>query len=577
MELIVKKPTFANGVYIVLQLIEKKVYVGESNDIFRRLEEHIKRIAGADDGFYGSNLNLIQEGDKRFALCAVYKNEHYYRKRGYYADSKAPWLYDETIFMFLMRKYGFNLYNNEKDNTGKARSFLVREPLTSPDLDAEKYDMELAALKEKTIGYLCNEMSDRSENKKKIEEDINRCDSVVENIFNELFDIKNSLGVWKFSRQELQNFWGRKVGEIKKANKARTGKDHLSLPYYWTVDVHEAVKYAEELSQKALTKETMELCNIKLLSRNGLAEMIRAKKMDTTIFSPFGAYLGQSAAAILATKTEDMRNNKLVNNPDGQWKIVPRDNDLSKEKGFCEWAFKRLNETDTRKFLETTNTDGEKRKPKYIFFTYTSSKKEGDEVNTSMLNPYNYEKFSEFKARMESMEDIRIGNRICVHHDDRREADIIPIPESIFPELIDTGENRVFLISDLYVLDGYVKDYKKMYECYWAHYAAYSDGKGGECWRVVEDHNYYEGKDKYDKVEKIKEGVYRTYKYHQEVKGGLGHKCGRIRGDDEREKFADLVLSDDFYDVSKKNRDYRNVIVAELIYPYIGTIKKEKD
>ena len=84
------------------------------------------------------------------------------------------------------------------------------------------------------------------------------------------------------------------------------------------------------------------------------------------------------------------------------------------------------------------------------------------------------------------------------------------------------------------------------YEGYWAHYAAYSDGKGGECWRVG-------------------------------VKGGLGHKCGRIRGDDEREKFADLVLSDDFYDVSKKNRDYRNVIVAELIYPYIGTIKKEKD
>lgn len=307
-----------------------------------------------------------------------------------------------------------------------------------------------------------------------------------------------------------------------------------------------ALKPRNTQSQKALTKETMELCNIKLLSRNGLAEMIRAKKMDTTIFSPFGAYLGQSAAAILATKTEDMRNNKLVNNPDGQWKIVSSDNDLSKEKGFCEWAFKRLNETDTRKFLETTNTDGDKRKPKYIFFTYTSSKKEGDEVNTSMLNPYNYEKFSEFKARMESMEDIRIGNRICVHHDDRREADIIPIPESIFPELIDTGENRVFLISDLYVLDGYVKDYKKMYECYWAHYAAYSDGKGGECWRVG-------------------------------VKGGLGHKCGRIRGDDEREKFADLVLSDDFYDVSKKNRDYRNVIVAELIYPYIGTIIKEKD
>ena len=81
---------------------------------------------------------------------------------------------------------------------------------------------------------------------------------------------------------------------------------------------------------------------------------------------------------------------------------------------------------------------------------------------------------------------------------------VAPPPQNI------QGENRVFLISDLYVLDGYVKDYKKMYECYWAHYAAYSDGKGGECWRVG-------------------------------VKGGLGHKCGRIRGDDEREKFADLV------------------------------------
>lgn len=586
MELIVKKPTFANGVYIIVQLIKKKVYVGESNDIFTRLGEHMKSIAGADNVLWHSNSNLMHEEDKRFVLYALYNNKHYYSKRACHVKTEAPWIYDETIFMFLMRKYGFKLYNNERDNTGKDRGFLVSGTLTSPALNAEKYDIELTELKKKTIDYLFNKMSDQSENKRiKIEEDINLYDASVKKFFSELLDNNDNMGVWKRTKEDLQNLWDSKVSKKGNESKTMNGKDRLSLSYYNIKNTDDAIKSdaiksADEISEKALTKETMELCDIEILQRDKLAEKIRAKELDTTIFSPFGAYLGQSAATILAAKTEDINNHKLDNSV-GKWEIRPSARKDGKDReGFCEWALKRLDEEDTRRFLESTNTDEEKRKHKYIFLTYTPSKNRGkknkgketniSESDISDLNPKDGEKFSEFKERLKK-NNILIGKKIYINHD-KKTTDIITIPDSIYPELIASGQNRAFLISKLYVLDGYVKDLKKMYEYYWAHYASHSDGKGGECCRIVEDHNYYEGKDKYDKVEKIKEGVYRTYKYHQEIKGGQRHKCGRIRGDEEREKFAKLVLSNDFYDISEERQDYRNVIVAELVYPYIGTI-----
>ncbi|MGN0395946.1 MAG: hypothetical protein ACI4EF_11325, partial [Coprococcus sp.] len=325
MELVIKKPTYSNGVYIALQLIEKKAYIGESNDIFRRIGEHISCITGINNDGYGSNSNLIAETDKRIAIFAVHNNMNTYKKRGLNADIWTPWIYDETIYMFLMRKYGFELYNAEKDNVGYERSFILTDVLISPIEDLENYNKQISLLKEKTIKYLLTLKLNRDNTtEKQVIEDINEYESTLKNCLKNIYGKDFSDGVWHLSKHDLEHIWNNKVMEIEKQQNRIKTKDYLSLPYYLIKDLKQAKKYVYEFTGSALSKDTIELCGIKSLSRAELAEMIRFKKMDTTIFAPFGAYLGQTAATILATKSEDLKKHKLVRNSDGECNITDR-------------------------------------------------------------------------------------------------------------------------------------------------------------------------------------------------------------------------------------------------------------
>ena len=578
MELVIKRPTYANGVYIALQLIKKRAYVGESNDIFRRIGEHIYGIAEIESEGYSSNLNLINEDDKRIEFLEVHNNINTYKKRGWHSDIWTPWIYDETIYMFLMRKYGYTLYNDKKDNVGYKRSFILKDTLTSPIIDLKKYNEDISKLKEKTISYLLKlKLKSGYATESQISEDIDKYDLKLKEIFEDIFDKDIKDGVWQFSSQDLEQIWNNKVRKIEQGNKKKTGKDFLSMSYYLIKKSEDAKKYVKEMSGKSLHKGTVELCGIKPLSQAKLAEMIQSKKMDTTIFSSFGAYLGQSATTILATKSEDLKRHKLIQNGSGEWEIILCDTVIGEEKGFCEWSLKNLNEIDTRDFFETTNEN--KKEPKYIFLTYTPSRVQSREINIPRLNPTHDENFGEFKKRItdsitrEGKGNIAQRNQVNWKKKEKK-SDLINIPDTMFPSIIGNGENRALLISDFYVLDGYVKDYNKMYEYYWAHFANLSNN-GMEITEVTEDHCYYDGKDNYDKVEKIREGVYRTYKKHKKIPSqGPRNTCGRIRGVKERKEFAEMVLSKEFYDDSEENRDYRNVIIAELTYPYIVTIKE---
>ena len=147
--------------------------------------------------------------------------------------------------------------------------------------------------------------------------------------------------------------------------------------------------------------------------------------------------------------------------------------------------------------------------------------------------------------------------------------------ENMFPMIINSGDNKALLISNLYVLDGYVKNFNKMYDYYWAHFANLSDN-GFEKSEIKYCYCSTIEKDEYDKVEEIidKNGKngYRTYKEHKEIQSWRPHICARIRGDKEREEFAKMILDAILYDESEENKDYRNVIIAKLKYPYIVTL-----
>ena len=558
MELVVKKPTYANGVYSVLQIIKRKAYVGESNDIYRRISEHICGISGIEIAGYGSNKNLAYETDKRFEIRAIYNNPYTYVKRGNKGQSS---IYDETIFMFLMRKYGFDLYNSEKDNVGKKGIFLVEDTLTSPELDSEKFKTEISSLKQKTINFLLTlKINESLVTEKRIIEDIKKHDSKLKDIFKDIFGADFEEGIWHYSDHELIDIWNRRVCKIEEDSE-KCGRDSLSVQYYLIKCSDKTKEIYKEISDGALRKDAVESCGIETISKYRLAESIRSKKFDTTIFTSFGGYFGQLPSTILATKSSDIEEN-----------------------GFCLWALKKLNEKDTRKFLETSNENGHE--DKYIFLTYTPSKKLAGDMNTPRLNLTEGEHFDDFKTRMKnsianSTEDV-IAKKILINIA-KKEKNKMKISEDIlsaalenmFPMIINSGDNKALLISNLYVLDGYVKNFNKMYDYYWAHFANLSDN-GFEKSEIKYCYCSTIEKDEYDKVEEIidKNGKngYRTYKEHKEIQSWRPHICARIRGDKEREEFAKMILEAILYDESEENKDYRNVIIAKLKYPYIVTL-----
>lgn len=558
MELVVKKPTYANGVYSVLQIIKRKAYVGESNDIYRRFSEHICGISGVEIEGYDSNKDLVNEVDKRFEIRAIYNNPYTYVKRGNKCKS---YIYDETIFMFLMRKYGFDLYNSENDNVGKQRIFLVEDTLTSPDIDSDKFKTEISFLKQKTINYLLTlKINGSIVTEKRIIEDIKKYDSKLKDIFKDIFSDNFEEGIWYYSEQELIDIWNSRVCKAENDNK-KCGRDSLSVQYYLIKCSDKTKEVYKEISNGALRKNVVETCRVETISKDELAESIRSKKFDATIFTSFGGYFGQLASTILATKSSDIEEND-----------------------FCLWALKKLNEKDTRKFLETTNENGHE--DKYVFLTYTPSKKLAGDMNTPRLNPTEGERFDDFKTRMKnsianSTEDV-IAKKIRINIAKKEKnkmnitEDILSAAlENMFPMIINSGDNKALLISNFYVLDGYVKDFEKMYDYYWAHFANSSDN-GFEKTEIKDCYFSTIEKNKYDKVEEIidknGENCYRTYKEHKEIQSWRPHICARIRGDKEREEFAKMILEANFYDESEENKDYRNVIIAKLKYPYIVTL-----
>ena len=75
-EFIVKKPTFLNGVYCIIQLQKRMVYVGETKDVYIRFADHINCISTENTAtFHGSNDNLINEEDKKFWFYPLLDNE----------------------------------------------------------------------------------------------------------------------------------------------------------------------------------------------------------------------------------------------------------------------------------------------------------------------------------------------------------------------------------------------------------------------------------------------------------------------------------------------------------------------
>ena len=169
---LIQIPPRKSGIYLILNLLKKKAYVGLAQDFCNRALDHFKALSITKDGEttisvnqsgeiveveVNENINLLKETERNFLHIPIFEYVH----RQY--DLKDI----ETAFMSIVKEAGFELYNTAKINYSYPTELEpIRNELCSSlnkSLQAlYLYDIDaLGALEEPAAADLWNKLSGR--------------------------------------------------------------------------------------------------------------------------------------------------------------------------------------------------------------------------------------------------------------------------------------------------------------------------------------------------------------------------------------------------------------------------------
>ena len=513
-KVIVTKPQERCGVYAIINLVRKKVYIGESMDLYQRLSDHIRNIMfGMEDN--GTNNNLVRdakENGRTFEVFSVLFAPDYDKSKKD-VQRNHDWILDETIYMYLFRKYGFELYNGEdgRDNLGGERKFLIDNTIAGDALDKALEDFLNIEELPYSIGLA----------KKELDKDL----------FYRFG--KNLCELSEISEEERERVWTARVKSLIIGKQERDGEVIYALEPVTEKNVAKVRYVCNELLKERLKKEDLERCGVHGKDIKELISWIEEGKLDRIAICDYGHYLDQSPVTILSTKNYDIKHNSMVLQ-DGEVRI----NKKVKEEmpGICFWAFKGLNEQTVTQFLEEEN-----QQPKYVIMPYTTSKAYKDGGSDKELTKKEYvdlnlqdgedldvffermrgcyekhekrskNKISMYKSIIMKMKSADVDERIkaikvltkfveMARNKDKfafgyarnrtAKTRIYPFPEGMFPEVIAKwsksstrrASNVAFLISELSYVDADIekKDIFAYYESHTGKNLEYTL-KGSNC------------------------------------------------------------------------------------------------
>lgn len=464
-QIILQKPDPSNrsGVYVILNSVTKKAYVGETSDFFRRFTEHIRSIYGLEAS---SNEALMKEESITFEIFPLNPPADDQMKAPKGARER---IIHETIAMYLVRKNDFSLYNGEKgrDNCGKERKFLLDENAKEED-----------ALTDALVRYL--------QQKDPAYGDTNWI-NLINNLENALnTQIQNS---YQISVPELATaskdariaLWEKRVtfspanGDFYKITRGNVGSVSYQL-------------YSQYLF-KPVSFSEMDACGLKPITPAELADKALNGDFDRIIVSKFGGYLSQSVKTILTTKNYDIQHNKLKD-------LMGLDIDTKRGEsgtGICFWALRRLDIASGRDLLSNHGTD---KGPRYAFLPYAPSDKKPKGIDKGKLldrwgrlNPLDNEDISAFKKRLcgffsgENQDEHFAFGYADNEHDIKtdpknKKKRRQPYPQDMFPEVIEMTEiNKALLISDFWYVPASYEDLSSFYMLYESRNANGTPGK----------------------------------------------------------------------------------------------------
>lgn len=433
--IIVNKPQRHAGVYAILNILEKKVYIGETNDFYHRIPEH---IIGILENSNNENQNILNAQTHNFEIFVLLDMLDIYDKNrinnNQYSQEQL-WLFHETLYMYLFCSHGFKLYNKVGHDNDK-RSFLNNSYGNPDDLyrGLQKY------CQEKNIDE--NDIS--IDNKESL---LNQAEKQLKEDFEKYFNVSIS-DFSTLSPMELDEIWTNRLSSIKKNNKLVS---ICTLKNYQSVcnSLFQVKLSVEELkSYGKYENDADKMDKIKKLTLDEFIDLIDKGAFDHCIFSKFGHYITQSPADILQTKLYDLNHNHYNDLNLDEFGISNNSSNI------CFWALKRLNLEGTRKNLQEM-----KETPCYVIMPYTTSKDSFKKDNKTHFNINNnlnknpQESWEQYcKTLHEQQNNSFIITEYSLNHDEKTRKN--KIPTSMIPPIAATSEKvNALLISDFFYLD----------------------------------------------------------------------------------------------------------------------------
>ena len=122
MNYLIEIPNRNNGIYMIFNILEKKVYVGLAENMLSRTDDHFRAICR--NSVRDDNKNLIGEKNKNFIHFAIYQDDKT-------VDDEVL-RNIESLYIVIMRDcFGFGLYNDDKRN-------IKLEEITLENIEDEK-------------------------------------------------------------------------------------------------------------------------------------------------------------------------------------------------------------------------------------------------------------------------------------------------------------------------------------------------------------------------------------------------------------------------------------------------------
>lgn len=372
---IIERPKYKNGIYAIVNIVEKRVYIGESIDMAARAVQHCV-IASSDDTLRSTdNTYLASEKNKYlwgFTIGYIIDdqkldtNQTGEEKKASDKELKDYLRLYERLFMYMIAQ---NLQNsipihkksnqNDRNKNPALYNIIGNKPLHQMEKDIHTLIKKYNA----THTNRCRSPFALRENAtpKEIDEAIICVLKQIRIAFDTDLGSKfNALSLQKWnilSRDQRVACWNHAVDSLEKNH--RFAEDYFVLdetkPDFWQA----YTGVCDMLSSPCLSKRKAKSIEIDWDEKSIFDPELIKSIQKLTIVSKFGSHNNETPYEILLKMKMDIE-----------------------ACGFSFWALKNLNEDSTRKLI--TQAGIKDNEPVYALFTYTgsdSTNKTGQNIN----------------------------------------------------------------------------------------------------------------------------------------------------------------------------------------------------